>query len=205
MKKRLLMIPILALLVLAGCSNSSQQTSQQSSSQKITKVAKSKTSSSANTSSESKSTADRQINWHRPSESKPYPNMKLSNHNWLKVSIKQQRVFVMSPKNQVLYTMNASTGANNSTPRGTYHIQAERGTFFYNKSSKEGARYWTSWKDHGIYLFHTVPTNAKGKYIKSEAEQLGKTANSHGCIRLSIPDAKWINQNVPTGTKVVIK
>ncbi|MCT6848759.1 MAG: L,D-transpeptidase, partial [Apilactobacillus kunkeei] len=29
-------------------------------------------------------------------------------------------------------------------------------------------------------------------------------ANSHGCVRLSIPDAKWINSSVPTGTKVVI-
>nr|WP_224758021.1 L,D-transpeptidase [Limosilactobacillus oris] len=27
---------------------------------------------------------------------------------------------------------------------------------------------------------------------------------SHGCIRLSIPDAYWIMHNVPTGTRVVI-
>ncbi|MHA8262373.1 L,D-transpeptidase [Lactobacillaceae bacterium Melli_B3] len=145
------------------------------------------------------------INWRKPSENKAYPKMGLSTHNWLKVSIKKQRVFVMSPKDKVLYTMHASTGANNSTPRGTFYVQPERGKFFYNAASKEGARYWTSWKDHGVYLFHTVPTNAKGQYIKSEANELGKTANSHGCIRLSIPDAKWINQNVPTGTKVVIK
>ncbi|MHA8138014.1 L,D-transpeptidase [Lactobacillaceae bacterium Scapto_B20] len=145
------------------------------------------------------------IDWKKPSENKAYPKMDLDTHNWLKVSIKKQRVFVMSPKNQVLYKMNASTGANDSTPQGTFYIQAERGKFFYNASSKEGARYWTSWKDHGVYLFHTVPTNDKGQYIKSEAEELGKTANSHGCIRLSIPDAKWINHNVPTGTKVVIE
>ncbi|UQS87188.1 L,D-transpeptidase [Nicoliella spurrieriana] len=199
MKKRILLIPLLLILTLGGC-GANQSAHRQSTSQSSTNSASSKSTTAKNQTKKQPT-----INWRQPSEDKPYPKMQLSDHNWLKVSIKQQRVYVMSPQNKVLYTMNASTGAHNSTPRGTYHIQSERGHFFYNQSSKEGARYWTSWKDHGIYLFHTVPTNAQGQYIKSEARQLGKTANSHGCIRLSIPDAKWINQKVPTGTKVVIK
>ncbi|WP_430732203.1 L,D-transpeptidase [Apilactobacillus ozensis] len=145
------------------------------------------------------------INWKKPSENKPYPNMNVKKQNWLSVSISQQRVYVMSKQNKVLYTMNCSTGANNATPRGSYHIQAERGNHFYNAASKEGANYWTSWKDHGIYLFHSVPVDKHGKYVVSQAEELGKKANSHGCIRLSIADAKWVNQKVPFGTKVVIK
>ncbi|GLB46109.1 cell surface protein [Philodulcilactobacillus myokoensis] len=157
------------------------------------------------TTKQTKQTTKKLINWRKPSENKPYPSMKPNLKRWLKVSIKNQKVYVMSKQNQVLYTMYASTGIHNSTPLGTYHIQAERGKFFYNAASKEGARYWTSWKDHGIYLFHTVPTNKHGKYVVSEANQLGKTAHSHGCIRLAIPDAKWINQYVPYGTKVVIK
>lgn len=142
--------------------------------------------------------------WKHSSEKKPYPNMKLSEKNWLDVSIKKQRVYVKNKAGKVLYTMLCSTGNDDGTPRGTFHIQKERGSHFYNASSKEGANYWTSFKDHGIYLFHSVPVNAAGKYLKKDAHELGKVANSHGCVRLSIPDAKWINSSVPTGTKVVI-
>ncbi len=147
------------------------------------------------------------VNWRKPSEKKPYPKLSFNHQtrDWLLVSIPKQKVFVMSPKHRILYTMHASTGIHNSTPRGVYHIQGERGYFFYNQNSKEGAHYWTSWKDHGTYLFHTVPTNSKGHYNRSQANQLGRKANSHGCIRLSIPDARWINHHVPMGTKVVIK
>lgn len=149
--------------------------------------------------------AEQPINWKQASQDKPYPTISQNNGRYIQVSLEKQRVYIMSLKHRVLYTMYASTGKNHSTPRGTYHIQQERGNFFYNQQSKEGAHYWTSWKDHGIYLFHTVPTNAKGHYIVSEADRLGKTANSHGCIRLAVPDAKWINHTVPAGTKVVVK
>ncbi|WP_040472086.1 L,D-transpeptidase [Lentilactobacillus kisonensis] len=144
------------------------------------------------------------VNWRRPSETKPYPKITHANKRYIWVSIARQRVYIMSPDKRILYTMYASTGKDNATPKGTFHIQQQRGNFFYNQRSKEGAHYWTSWKDHGVYLFHTVPTNAKGQYIKSEAKTLGIEPDSHGCIRLSIPDAKWINRTVPVGTKVVI-
>ena len=69
----------------------------------------------------------------------------------------------------------------------------------------EGANYYVSWKDHGVYLFHSVPTKASGAYNVEEAEKLGKSTGSHGCIRLSIPDAKWMSANLPVGTKIVIE
>jgi lipoprotein-anchoring transpeptidase ErfK/SrfK len=37
----------------------------------------------------------------------------------------------------------------------------------------------------------------------SEAQKLGSKA-SHGCIRLALPDAKWIYQNIRVGSRVVI-
>lgn len=40
--------------------------------------------------------------------------------------------------------------------------------------------------------------------IKSEAEKLGEKA-SHGCIRLTVSDAKWIYEHIKTNTKVVIR
>ena len=39
----------------------------------------------------------------------------------------------------------------------------------------------------------------------TETAKLGRTQGSHGCIRLSVPDSKWIMDNIPNGTKVVIK
>lgn len=142
--------------------------------------------------------------WKKSSENKPYPDPKLYPNLTLQVSIADQRVYVMDGTKK-LYTMHASTGSKKSpTPTGTFHIQRERGKFFYNAQSKEGAKYYVSFKDHGIYLFHTVPTDQNGKYIPEEAEQLGKEANSHGCVRLAVPDAKWIYYHVTEGTKVEI-
>ena len=34
---------------------------------------------------------------------------------------------------------------------------------------------------------------------------LGIRPSSHGCIRLTVPDALWIMQSVPTGTSVLVK
>ncbi|WP_407889254.1 L,D-transpeptidase [Levilactobacillus sp. N40-8-2] len=145
------------------------------------------------------------IDWRAPSEDKAYPNLKSYPNAWLDVNTSKQRVYVKNG-NKVLYTMYCSTGTGkeNGTPHGTYYIQAERGKFFYNQSSGEGAKYWVSWKDHGIYLFHSVPTDKDGNFIESEAKELGKTAASHGCVRLSVSDAKWVYNNVPYGMKVVI-
>nr|WP_225356671.1 L,D-transpeptidase [Secundilactobacillus pentosiphilus] len=143
------------------------------------------------------------INWRQPSENKPYPKWKQLKNPWVHVSVQQQRVFIMDGRKTV-YTMYASTGVDNSTPRGTYHIQAERGKFFYNGESKEGAKDWVSFKDHGTYLFHTVPTDQYGHFNVKEADMLGRTAHSHGCVRLAVPDAKWFYNNVTYGTKVVI-
>ncbi|MEE6711155.1 L,D-transpeptidase [Pediococcus acidilactici] len=144
------------------------------------------------------------VNWKKSSQKNDYPDLDNHPQAYLKVSIPKQRVYVMDGK-KVLYTMYASTGSKDSpTPTGTFHIQKERGDFFYNAASKEGAKYWVSFKDHGIYLFHTVPTDKNGKFIPKEAQQLGKEAQSHGCVRLSVPDAKWIYNNVPEGMKVEI-
>ncbi|WP_223875903.1 L,D-transpeptidase [Paucilactobacillus kaifaensis] len=146
-----------------------------------------------------------QIDWRKSSESKPYPDWTSHPNAWVRVSLKTQRVYIMDGQRQ-LYKMYASTGSggSNATPTGTYHIQAERGTFFYNAESGEGARNWVSWKDHGIYLFHSVPTDQANHIIKSQADKLGKSAVSHGCVRLSLPDSKWMYDTIPEGTKVVI-
>ncbi|MDB6823838.1 L,D-transpeptidase [Bifidobacterium longum] len=52
-------------------------------------------------------------------------------------------------------------------------------------------------------LFHTVPTDSSGRYIVSEANKLGSPA-SHGCVRLTVPDVKWLYEQLPQGTTVHI-
>lgn len=58
--------------------------------------------------------------------------------------------------------------------------------------------------DHGVYLFHSVPTDQSNHIVESQADKLGKSAASHGCVRLSLPDSKWMYDTIPEGTKVVI-
>ncbi|MQS75205.1 L,D-transpeptidase [Companilactobacillus halodurans] len=137
------------------------------------------------------------------SEKKDYPDLTKHSNIWIDVNIATQRTYIMDGKEK-LYTMYASTGKNDTTPRGTYHIQNERGHYFYTAPLKLGAYYYVSFLNHGEYLFHTTPTNDKGEYVKSIAKTLGKEPSSHGCVHLSVPDCKWIFDNIPSGTKVVI-
>lgn len=147
------------------------------------------------------------VNWRKSSETVAYPDVKKYPDLSIKVSLKQQRMYLLDHK-RVLYTMYVSTGvpsADRKTPRGTYHVQAERGKYFYSDSVGEGAYYWVSWLNHGEYLFHSTPVDAQGHFIQSDAADLGKKPSSHGCVHLSVADAKWVYQNIKYGTKVIIE
>lgn len=145
------------------------------------------------------------IDWRKSSETVAYPDLDQAKDFWIHVSTKKSRVYLMDGDRK-MYTMYASTGAGGeqATPKGTWYIEPERGDFFYNGQSGEGAKYWISFKDHGVYLFHSVPTDQNGNFIEDEAKDLGKKARSHGCVRLSVADAKWMYENIQTNTKVVI-
>jgi lipoprotein-anchoring transpeptidase ErfK/SrfK len=145
------------------------------------------------------------VNWLTPTGG-TYPKIGSNDPIWVQVSKEKQRVYIMKG-NEIIYTMICSTGldtsSDTSTPVGTFHIQKERGTSFYNSNEKEGAMYWVSWKNHGEFLFHSVATDKNGNVIPSEAVKLGQKA-SHGCIRLAVPDAKWFFENIKYNTTVVI-
>ena len=147
------------------------------------------------------------INWRKSSETVAYPDVKKYPDLSIRVSLKKQRMYLMD-HSRVLYTMYVSTGvptADRKTPRGTYHVQAERGKYFYSANVDEGAYYWVSWLNHGEYLFHSTPVNAQKHFIKSDAADLGRKPSSHGCVHLSVADAKWVYENIKYGTKVVIE
>lgn len=141
------------------------------------------------------------ITWQEPSGGK-YPNIANKEKLNIYVSTKKQRVYIRDGK-KVLYTMICSTGKKNTTPKGSFKIQAERGESFFNGQLNEGANYWTSFKDHGVYLFHSVPTMSDGSYNQRESYKLGNKA-SHGCVRLTVADAKWIFETIPQETSVKV-
>jgi lipoprotein-anchoring transpeptidase ErfK/SrfK len=135
----------------------------------------------------------------------PYPVIQPGETLWIDVSLTKQRIYIMHD-HDVLYTMITSGGINtrpdNSTPTGTFYVQ-ERGVWFYSPEYHMGAEYWVSWLNHGEFLFHSVPMNIHHQVLLDNAKRLGYP-DSHGCFHLTIPDAKWIYDNIPEGTKVVI-
>lgn len=118
------------------------------------------------------------------------------------VSIKDQRVTVLDAKDRLVKEFVCSSGEEGSeTPTGTFTV-TDRGKSFYNPAVKEGAYYWTRF--YKAYLFHSVPFDKNEIMEPEEAEKLGTPA-SHGCIRLKTENAKWIYDNIPEGTKVLIQ
>jgi len=189
---------LLALMIIAGIAHTSKVDDA-----KEQAVASSQSVKKAKAASSAKAAST--IDWQASSEKKAYPDVNKYPNMWVKVSIKKQRVYLMNG-NKVLYTMYCSTGSKESpTPTGTFYIQSERGDFFYNAESGEGAKNYVSFLNHGEYLFHSVPTDQNGNFIESEAKELGKESNSHGCVRLSVADSKWFYDNIKEGTKVVIE
>lgn len=120
----------------------------------------------------------------------------------IKVSLDDQKVMVLDAKGLAIKTFTCSSGEDGSeTPTGTFSV-SNRGISFYNSNLGEGAYYWTSF--YGDYLFHSIPFNQDYEIKQNEAEKLGTPA-SHGCIRLSMDDAKWIYDHIKDGTKVTVE
>lgn len=146
--------------------------------------------------------------WNKKSEVRKYPNISNKKDIMIRVSLKGNRVYVIKA-GKPIYTMLSTAGKyknkKSATPTGVFEIQNDRGQQFFNFKLNEGANNWLSWDPDDVYLFHSVPTNKYQKYNRKEAKKLGKTQGSHGCIRLSVPDSKWLMKNLEPGTKVVIK
>ena len=97
-------------------------------------------------------------------------------------------------------TFTCSTGIKGEeTPQGIYTVK-EKGQWFFSEQYNQGGKYWVQFL--GDYLFHSLPYNKEKTTIVDYT--LGTPA-SHGCIRLKDEDSKWIYDNIPKGTKVIIK
>lgn len=130
-------------------------------------------------------------------------NVESSTSYLINVNLQNQKTYIYKGKAdkwQLVRTCVCSTGINGEdTPSGSFSIQ-EKGDWFFSDKYKQGGKYWT--QITGDILFHSLPfANDKTTIVDYTLNK----PSSHGCIRLSIDDAKWIYTNIPKGSKVIIK
>ena len=127
------------------------------------------------------------------------------------VSTAKQRVYVYEWvgngfSKEPIKTFKCSTGLNDTpTPKGTFWNTGRiGGEWYYFKDFDCWARY--AWVINGGILFHSVIYSSKSENSlrSGTVRQLGSKA-SHGCVRLSVENAKWIYQNCPAGTPVTVE
>lgn len=98
--------------------------------------------------------------------------------------------------------MLCSTGVDGATPEGTFYTQ---GKWNWGELMNDVyGQYCTHIT--GDVLFHSVyylEPFQKDSQPTVQFNYLGYTA-SHGCVRLSVMDAKWIYENCPRGTRVTV-
>lgn len=129
------------------------------------------------------------------SERYNFLNNKASNGYKVEVCIPYQEVYVYK-NNKLLRSMVCSTGIDSKpTPIGYFSTEG-KGKYFFSEKYAQGAFYWINFLNNN-YLFHTLPVDYKKNIIQSEALKLGEKA-SHGCIRLSFDDAKWLYNTIPS-------
>jgi len=100
--------------------------------------------------------------------------------------------------------MLCSPGASKSPTRtGTFKMKGTRVRFARFKGLTVSAQYWSLIVS--ATYFHSILYNSNNAQdYTSSYNNLG-SAVSHGCIRLTVPDARWIYYNAAPGTEVTIR
>lgn len=128
---------------------------------------------------------------------------------YIKVSIDDQRVYVYrlvdGEYDYLVRTMVCSTGMSGTdTPKGIFTSTGRRGgQWHYFVDFDCWAQY--AFVIKGNILFHSIlySKNTESSIRKTSVSNLGRRA-SHGCVRLSVADAKWIWTNCTKGQKIEI-
>lgn len=126
-----------------------------------------------------------------------------SNTNYLVfVNIAEQKTYVYEgSKNDwtLAKTFTCSTGIERKeTPVGVFTVQ-NRAPWFFSPKYGQGGKYYVQFM--GNYLFHSIPFDSDRTTVSDPT--LG-VPSSHGCIRLSVEDSKWLYDNVKNGSKIII-
>ena len=121
--------------------------------------------------------------------------------SWTVKVNRQQNVVTVYKGGIPVRAMICSTGVDNATPTGTFSIMDKLYTHTLNGPTYG---YYCSHITSDI-LFHSIPQPERGRknLPAYKYNMLGNQA-SEGCIRLSMSDAYWLYNNVPTGSTVVV-
>ncbi len=104
----------------------------------------------------------------------------------------------------ILYkTFLCSTGTtSHPTAPGTYTLNGRRSTWAEFPNWGGGmAQYWVRIDEYNAFHSLLYSTNDQMALVVSSYNKLGQRA-SHGCVRLTLADAKWIYDNVEEGMRV---
>ncbi|ORM37054.1 L,D-transpeptidase [Williamsia sp. 1135] len=108
---------------------------------------------------------------------------------------------------KVVRTMPISMGSNDHpTPNGTYYTK-EKYRDMYMDSSTYGVPV-DSPEGYRTYVEYAVRMSWDGIFVHGapwSVEQQGNTNVSHGCINLSPENAKFVYENFPEGTPIVVQ
>ena len=118
----------------------------------------------------------------------------------IKINRATNVVTVYDSEGKPVRAMTCSTGGSN-TPLGDFSAGEK-----YRWQTLDGpcyGQYCTRITGH--VLFHSVWYYSYDLDSQSTVQynRLGTTA-SHGCVRLTVADAKWVYENIPTGTSITI-
>ena len=128
----------------------------------------------------------------------------------LKIDTSKQRVYAYSydkatgSYSNLVRTMVCSTGKDATpTPQGTFTSTSPVARWGYFPKYDVWGQYL--YRINGSILFHSVlyTDSNENSLIAGSLYKLGSKA-SHGCVRLSVEDAKWIYTNCPAGTTVKV-
>ena len=90
------------------------------------------------------------------------------------------------------------------TPSGTWKIGGRERFGKFAAFNNEYARYWTQIVG-GVY-FHSIMFSSRDtSTLKKFAFNNLGTNGSHGCVRLTVPDARWMWYHIAPGTECVIR
>ena len=125
----------------------------------------------------------------------------------IEVSLSRQVVEVWALRGENRYdlvqTFKCSTGLHDSTPHGIFLEGHPVNRWHYFKKFYCWAQY--SYKIVDDIMFHSVIYGSKDEKSLRQSSQrnLGNPA-SHGCVRLSVADAKWLYEHCGRGQTVIV-
>ena len=128
---------------------------------------------------------------------------------YIEVDITNQIVTIYNTHdNSIARQMLTSSGMNDSTPLGTFHLMengraSERSEWTYFQQYRCWVKYAT--RIYYGYMFHSLPFEEKDEstIITQHVQEFGMPT-SHGCMRLRVEDAEFIAKKCLVGTRVKI-